>query len=256
MEMLRIATFNTWNCQGPFDNRLPSMVAGLRALGADVILLQEVFAEAPSGLDVSAHLAGALGMNTVYAPARKKLRKLNDVPVLSHSGLAVLARGPIGAHESVQLPDDERDGERLGQMVQVKVRGVDVVIGNVHLSHLPGQDDLRRRQLVYLAEHLKRFGGDMLRFAGGDMNAPAGHDIFDVLDGFTPLSVPGDGMRTTLNPVGGKPLQAGIIDHLFVSDPNGRVRETHVQVALHQPDGVHGVFPSDHRAVVADVALE
>ncbi len=256
METLRIATFNTWNCQGPFDNRLPSMVAGLRALGADAILLQEVFAEVPSGLDVSAHLAGALGMNTVYAPARKKLRKLNDVPVLSHSGLAVLARGPIGAHESVHLPDDERDGERLGQMVQVKVRGVDVVIGNVHLSHLPGQDNLRRRQLACLADNLKRFAGGKLCFAGGDMNAPAGHDIFNALDDFTPLAVSEDGMRTTLNPVGGKQPQTGIIDHLFVSDPNGRVREARVQVALHQPDGVHGVFPSDHRAVIADVALE
>jgi endonuclease/exonuclease/phosphatase family metal-dependent hydrolase len=64
----RIASLNIWNRQGPWDRRLPLIRAGLAALDADVIGLQEVlaFEGLPNQAD---EIAAGLGWNVYHAPA-------------------------------------------------------------------------------------------------------------------------------------------------------------------------------------------
>src|SRR4051812_50148118 len=64
----RVATFNIWNRQGPWDRRLPLIRDGLAALDADAIGLQEVlaFGSLPSQAD---EIASGLGWHVYHAPA-------------------------------------------------------------------------------------------------------------------------------------------------------------------------------------------
>src|SRR4051812_50126798 len=64
----RVATFNIWNRQGPWDRRLPLIRDGLAAPDADVIGLQEVlaFGSLPSQAD---EIAAGLGWHVYHAPA-------------------------------------------------------------------------------------------------------------------------------------------------------------------------------------------
>jgi len=255
MTQLRVATYNTWNCQGDFDRRLALMSAGLKALNADVILLQEVFTQVPSGQDVARTFGDDLDMSVAHVPARKKLRGLNGVPVLSCSGLAVLSRGPIGVHQSVRLPEDARDGERLGQVVSTRIDTHEVLLANVHLSHLAGEDGLRQRQLDALMNHVASIPDHDVTVLGGDMNLVAGHSILSALQkdrdvqGVSYAAPP----TTTLNPVDPMPPSMGVIDHVFVK-ATGKCF-AHANIALNTPDEASGVFPSDHMAVVVDIAF-
>jgi len=255
MANLRIATFNTWNCQGVFDRRLALMSLGLKALNADIILAQEVFSQAPSGEDVARTLAQALGMNVAHAPARKKLRSLNGAPVLSCSGLAVLTRGPIRDHQIVRLPEDPRDGERLGQVVSTIIDKQDVLLANVHLSHLAGEDDLRSRQLDALMGQVAQAPEHDVMVLGGDMNMTTEQPALVSLQ--TELGFVCGGhdtlVTTTLNPDGVDTVDMGVIDHVLVKADGSCC--VHAHTALDAPDDATGLFPSDHMAVVVDIEL-
>lgn len=253
MIQLTVATFNTWNCQGRFSPRLRLMGAGLKALGADVVLLQEVFAQAPEGLNVARRLARETNMNYAFVPAREKIRKMDGMPILSQSGLAVLSRWPITNSRAVRLPMDERDGQRIAQVVEVVHEELVWRFGNVHLTHLSDRDDLRRAQLERLASAMGE-GGDV-RVIGGDMNAPAGHRVFDVLNGYRSSSFVGAPPPSTLNPVNGGKPSLGIIDHLFIATRPECMAKMQVRPALHEPDPRTGHYASDHMAVVGHVAV-
>jgi len=259
MNPLSIATFNTWNCQGSLDRRLPLMVAGLADLDADVILLQEVFAQIPRGLNVAQRLANELNMDFAYSPARKKIRLLGDAPLLCHSGLAVLVKGSVKKYETVCLPEDARDGERLGQWVSVKTGDISVLIGNVHLTHLKDEDQLREKQLQTLVHHRETQGRHDVCILGGDMNLKANHPIFHRLhktNGLHPIAFTQDhSPRTSLNPIDGNDVDAGVIDHIFVKADQKTIVAAHARPALNKPDGQKGIYPSDHMAIVANIEL-
>lgn len=254
MSEIIVATFNTWNCQGRFPRRLPLMIAGLERLQADVILLQEVFAQAPTGMHVGERLADALGMVLSYVPARTKVRKLNSVPILSHSGLGVLSKSPIMKSHSIRLPQDERDGERLGQCVTLNARGVKMQIGNVHLTHLADCDGLRRQQLQAVVAALDDDAD--LTLIGGDMNAPVGHSIFEVLEGFGAPCFTAGLPTSSLNPVNGEEIATGVIDHVFARIKPGRDIAWHARLALDDRDLKTGLYPSDHKALVVRMKLK
>jgi endonuclease/exonuclease/phosphatase family metal-dependent hydrolase len=229
------------------------MIDGLAALKADVILLQEVFAQSPTGLHVGQRLATALAMDMHFVPARQKLRTLNGSPILCHSGLAVLSKTPIHDGHAVRLPMDERDGERIGQRVSLTLRGIDVCVGNMHLTHLTDAHALRRKQLQAM---LKACGERAdLTVLGGDMNAPQGHALFKVLEGFVPLDHSDVEPASSLNPVADTSPPPGIIDHLFIRRNQGGDVSAKAHLALHEGDARTGRYPSDHKAVVANLSL-
>lgn len=254
MTQMTIATFNTWNCQGRFSRRLRLMSDGLKSLDADVVLLQEVFAQAPDGLNVARRLARETNMYCAFVPAREKVRKLDGMPILSQSGLAVLSRQPIRTSQAVRLPMDERDGERVAQVVEVVNDGLVWRFANVHLTHLADRDDLRRAQLDCLIGEMGQ-GGDV-RVIGGDMNASVESSVFEPVHGFLPPAFPPEMTPlSTLNPVNGCPPKAGVIDHLFVAPRPGCCADIMAHAALNVPDPRTGHYASDHAAVVGRVAV-
>ena len=223
-------------------------------MNADIILLQEVFAKVPNGLNLSDCLARSLELNAAFAPARKKLRTYNSAPVLCHSGLAVLAKGEIRDHAKLHLPQDERDGERLAQFVSVQTHGVSVLIANTHLTHLKDVSNLRQQELQTLRSHIDECAPHDVVIVGGDMNAAENDPIFDVLDGFDTINPQSIGTQTTLNAVNGTVPGAGLIDHIFAASEDMTIG-LQGQTALDVRDEATGIYPSDHKAVVLDITI-
>lgn len=259
-EPVRVVTLNTWKNEGDLRRRLPAIVAGLQALEPDVVLLQEAFrADAPAW-DTAHALAESLGLACVHAPARRKARAWEGVSVTSESGLAILWRGTVGASERMILPGPGGGEERIALLAAGEVRGVRVQVGNVHLSHVRGDDAGRRAQLAAVLAHDGWSRDADLRVLGGDFNAPPGSVVFD----------PPHPVRWRLHDVfsGGPPCpptfplppRAGrlgrTIDFLFiVIGPDGRMPVvSRTGVALSEPDA-HGVWPSDHAAVMVDLCV-
>lgn len=243
MDRLRIASLNSWKCDGDYHRRLDLMAAGLAALDLDAVALQEVFAAPALGLDTARRLAGPLGMTAVALPLRAKPRRVGGRMVASTSGVAVLSRWPVTSSRPVPLTADAEDGERAALVVELDVRGVPLAFASLHLTHLRGRDELRRRQL---AEVLAALDPWPRAVAAGDFNAPA--DAFRLEGGrFTDMrSAVAAAPRPTL--AGGGP--GDCIDHILAAG----VRPARWFTALDTADA-DGHRPSDHLAVVAELAL-
>ncbi|MDA0241710.1 MAG: endonuclease/exonuclease/phosphatase family protein [Proteobacteria bacterium] len=141
----RIATLNSWKCDGDYDRRLTTMGDLLETLRPDIVLLQEVFAVPDKGINTALSLGGRLGMDVAYHAAREKPRSFAGSMVLSQSGMAILSNSPIIHASAIPLPTVAEDGERIAQL---SVIGGDLCLSvlNVHLCHLRERRDLRQLQ--------------------------------------------------------------------------------------------------------------
>lgn len=261
---VRVVTVNTWKNEGDFPARLAALSSGLAGLNVDVLLLQEVFQpleSPPSALPATGpHLAVALGLGLTYAPARRARRKHGEREVDSFSGLALLSRYPIIHHEVILLPGDQRGGERIALLAEVSVDGRPLLIGNVHLSHLRGDDEGRRRQLAVVLRHPFWRRPGAVRLLGGDFNAPPDSAVFAETADALPLQLhdvlAGRSDRLSTHPLPPRPGGVGRrIDFLFQLTPPGLVPAAVVDagLVLHHP--IHGIWPSDHAGVCVDLAL-
>ena len=143
----RLLTINTWKGEGSYHWRMQMMARELHALEADVICLQEAVQTAGFQIDTAEYLSEILDMEMVYAPARLKKRNIEMYRFMSHSGLAILSAAPIDSHWLTRIPTSAEDPERMALNARI-FRGDDpITITNLHLTHLPGMDALRHRQL-------------------------------------------------------------------------------------------------------------
>ena len=245
---LRVITLNTWKGDGPYLRRLAAMTAGLAALSPDIVALQETLAAPEAGYDTAAHLAARLGMTAATLPLRRKLRTVEGRRLESTSGLAVLARGPIRASRSVQLPDDPRDGERGALIAEIEMQARPITVACVHLTHLADADDLRRRQWQEVTAAVTGRGAAIV---AGDFNAPI--ETFDL---------GGAGFADSRQACGHAPTSTLVddpsgpcIDHVLFS-PNRGLAAAGWRTALGAAPPGCDVVPSDHRAVVADFTVD
>lgn len=245
---LRIVTLNTWKNEGDYPARLRATGDGLRALGPDVVLLQECFRTAGGAADT----ARALGQ----APARAKARVWRGRVVPGESGHAVLVRGVIAWSERIVLPSDEAGGERIAQLVAADLTsGGRVLAGCIHLSHLRGDGARRRQQLETVLAHPAWRSPADLRVLGGDCNATADAPELAWLGAHPELTVRRVSPEAPTHPLPPRADRPGrCIDHLFFVGPAGESGPgmSAAGVALDAPHG--GVWPSDHAAVWADAA--
>jgi endonuclease/exonuclease/phosphatase family metal-dependent hydrolase len=143
---LRIATYNIHRSRGMDRRVVPARVTEvLRAIGADVIALQEVVGAGPTGEGQAQEIGAALGMGWVMASVRLLRRHL--------FGNVILSRYPIAHHSQYDL--SWRTCEpRACQRADLDVGGGRLVhIYNVHL----GTAVLERR---YQAPRLAAFVHD------------------------------------------------------------------------------------------------
>ena len=140
---LRIVTYNVHRCQGMDRRTRPARVAEvLRAIGADVLALQEVIGSGPRGNGHAEELGAALGMGWAMAPTRRRRGHL--------LGNVIMSRLPIRHHTSINL-SWRNYSFRNCQRADLLVDGERVLhVYNVHL----GTGFAERR---YQAEKLETF---------------------------------------------------------------------------------------------------
>lgn len=241
---MRIVTLNTWKNEGQYERRLALMAKGLGALAPDIVCLQECFVA--KGHDTAAYLAAELGLRLTAAPARRKLRQHLGETLPSASGLAILHRNAPLATGRLDLPSDPVDGQRIAQWADV-APGLRVL--NLHLTHLGGPEAARLRasQLVQAMTECHRPGQDLL--VAGDLNASGdAPELAPIAADLDPTAVATlQGERADRAPSPSRTL-----DHLALVQPKAWTITARFR-ALDQPDA-EGWFPSDHAAVVADLA--
>jgi endonuclease/exonuclease/phosphatase family metal-dependent hydrolase len=124
---VRIATYNIHRCRGMDRRIIPSRVAEvIRAMAADVVALQEVIGDGPSGVDQAEEIGAAVGMGWVMHSVRQ---------LRGHKfGNVVLSRFPIVHHGHYELTWRTCE-ERACQRADLDLGdGATLHIYNVHLG--------------------------------------------------------------------------------------------------------------------------
>lgn len=252
---LTVVTLNTWKCDGDYFARVQAIAEGLKALDADVVLLQEVFSTAGGVIHTDEAIRERLRLQHVHAPARRKPRALAGHDLDSTSGLSVLTRLPVTGNDVLALPSDPADGERVAQILILDWNGGPLVVINTHLIHLADADDLRTRQLAAIAGSVP-VGVPVI--IGGDMNAEPQDAPIHWLRDESGLAVAdawdaAGGPRPTLTGDDRTTLSGGCIDHLFAL-AKGDAAAFEIAEAgrvLDGSDPTIGILPSDHAGVRA-----
>jgi endonuclease/exonuclease/phosphatase family metal-dependent hydrolase len=250
---LRIITLNTAKCDGAYTARLAWMAEELVRLSPDLVALQEVFRDESGRMDTGSQLATALGMTCAWAPARFKRRVLEGREVSGWSGMALLSNQPWDYVDTVELPADPRDGDRVAQVGLLDLDGISVVVANLHLSHLRDADGLRREQLDCVLNHPLLQMKRAMRLLMGDFNSGLESGLMrKVLDGASPGDVKdtfalagGRGERQTLA------CRAVCVDYILslAEHPDNHPLFTSWTVVLKKPQPETGVLASDHFGV-------
>jgi endonuclease/exonuclease/phosphatase family metal-dependent hydrolase len=264
--MLRAMTWNVWWRFGPhWRDRRPAIRATLERLRPDVVALQEAWAG--DGTTQAHELAEALGLHAVFAaPSYPPPGTDSDVADWAgiDLGIAVLSRWPVLDHEAPVMPARHRDWDPVALTVRVEHPAGPLPIVAACLDYgVPYTDD-RIAQAAFVAGLATDPGrdGPCPVLLMGDLNAAPGSPVLrpieDVLtDAWTAGGGAADAV-TLPSTHPSAPLEAGPqlidrrIDHIFLRP--GR-EDQHVLVEGVQLAGepVHGIHPSDHRAVVADL---
>ncbi len=266
--ILRVVTINTGKCDGPYRARLNALLAGLAALDADIILMQEAFealdGSGTSTVSTARHLAAGLRMHLASHSIRRKPREVEGVTVDSTSGLATLSRWPLGEVVPLQLSDDPDDGDRAALFAAVRSPDGVLLTGNTHLTHLRHRDDLRVQQMGEILRHDWWRGSGILRVLGGDLNARPDHEVhvllrsgYEDIRGIDAYEGAGDPHRAaTIR----RETSGGVVEtrvdyiYLVTTDATGAPPEVDgARVVLDSPLG--DVLPSDHFGVLADVRV-
>jgi endonuclease/exonuclease/phosphatase family metal-dependent hydrolase len=247
---LRVASWNILGGRTREGDRvdLDLTLAGLRALDADLVALQEVDRHLPrsGGVDQAGRLAAALGMSWRYAPAlygapdaRGGLRPAapgEPDPGGAAYGVALLSRLPLAQVETVALPRAGRDEPRVGLVATAELAGRPLTVAATHLSYLPGRNV---GQLRTLQRHLA--GRPAPRLLLGDLNMWWSLVLAASLPGWRPL-VRG---ATFPNRPPGRWRPSVQLDHVLRA--GGALRRRGARVVAGPA--------SDHRAVVVELEL-
>ena len=199
-------------------------------------------------------------MASAFAPARRKQRQVEGEWHDTWSGLGILSRFDAFRTETLPLPDHPDDGERIALLGRWAIGG-DLVIANVHLTHLRDQDELRAEQFASLLAHPWLNLPGTVTLIGGDLNTrPAGLDRFRAVAAPRRLTdtfeaAGGDPDRITV-PVGQSGRPGACVDFLLLVEPGDGANLTYsgAAVVLDWPDP-DGVYPSDHYGIMVDLDL-
>ena len=255
--MVRAMTWNLWWRFGPrWEDRQPAIRSTLERLRPDVLALQEVWAG--DGTTQADELAAALGMHAVFGSPSYPTAPQDDL------GIAVLSRWPILDHEALVMPARHRSWDPVVLCVRVDHPAGPLPIVAACLDFgVPYTDD-RIAQGAFVADLATdpRFDGPCPVLLMGDLNAAVESPVLrPVRDRLTDAWTAGGGAADAITLPSthpSAPLEAGPemvdqrIDHIFFR-PGREDQHVLVEGVRLAGEAVEGVFPSDHRAVVADL---
>jgi endonuclease/exonuclease/phosphatase family metal-dependent hydrolase len=249
----RLITWNVWGRYGPWEHREAAIRATLERHDPDVVGLVEAWDEQGARLGLPYHVFE--GDSEVNG---------------ARSGLAVLSRWPIGAHESRKLTGEKDTG---GRVLYARIDGprgviqVYVVALTWRLEHSGERQRQVREVAAFIAETQRRRHPTVLC---GDFNADPDSDELRMLTGKSIPATPGlvfydawtaagNGQDSGHTWAGANPWAAPAlwpdrrIDHVLSAWPRrgGAGHPVRCEVIGDEPVG--GVVASDHYGVLADL---
>lgn len=262
---MRVVSWNLWWRFGPWEARQRPIRSVLAELGADVVCLQEVFADRGTGRDQAEELAAALGLHCARA------RGGDGRP--SSFGNALLSRWPLADVATVRLPDVEgAPSSRAAVMATVEGPSGPFTATSVHLTWQYDATLERQRQLQVVVDELarrrRRLATDHPPVLAGDLNAVPHSDEVRRLTGasspyvaglvFTDAwAAVGDGPGHTWTRDNPHTVDAQFprrrVDHVLVGWPRPKPLGNPLRAVLAGVVPVGGMVASDHYAVVVDL---
>lgn len=261
---MRIITWNLWWRFGPWVERQPAIATELEQVDADLVLLQEVWADGDD--DQAELLATPLGYHVARSHRADGRRH--------EFGNAILSRWPIAHHETLILPGpDGAPGHRSAIAAHVESPNGPVWVVCTHLDWRYDGSQTRQNQLQAVMDWLHALVGDIEDLdypvvIGGDFNAVPESDEVRRLTGLAPSYLPGVVFTDAWAAVGDGPGHTWTrenphsadaqwprrrLDYVMTSwprpKPTGNPREARL-AGLMPHDGV---VPSDHSAVVVEL---
>jgi endonuclease/exonuclease/phosphatase family metal-dependent hydrolase len=277
-DTLRVMTWNLWWRFGSWEQRREAILRTLEAERPDVLGVQEVWASNDEGGENLAEwLARRLGMHWAWSrsPVQDRWHSRNGGDTTVDVGVGVLSRYPILDTAERRLPTAPGfpDDGKTALHALIEVPGGPLPFFTAHLNSGVPESEVRCAQVRELAAFVaERATGPYPPVVTGDFNAEPDFDEIRLICGYkTAPAVPGlvllDAWRFA-DPA----LPQGTWDIAHELAVNFGRRPScvdYVLVGLPGPDGrgwvrtarragdvaIDGVWPSDHAAVIAELAL-
>lgn len=238
-DTLTVVTLNIWHDRGDWPARLDLIEAGLRALGPDVVMLQEVLQD--EGLPNQAQtIAGRLGLPHVHFVS------IDTAGSVKRYGNAILSAHPFTEVGEHRLPPLDAYRTAASATIEVAGRPVRLVTTHLHNPATGAGRGARAMEIAHLLEVVEAGDGPLV--LGGDFNAEPDWPEMRMLGGLRDLGGAGITFGPAYTGVPGRR-----IDYLFDARHPGLV-PVEAGVALDRPDA-RGLYPSDHFAVYARFVL-
>lgn len=269
----RVMTWNLWWRFGNWSERRGAILRTLAEVRPDVVGLQEVWASEDENL--AGWLADELGMEWAWSRSlvQDRWHGRNGGDTTVDVGVAVLSRHPILETAQRRLPaGDAADDGKIALHALIDTPGGPLPFFTTHLNSGAAQSAVRCLQVRELAAFVaERSTGGHPPVVTGDFNAEPDFDEIRLMGGYqTAPAVPGlvllDAWRfadpalpngtwdiahhDSVN-FGHRPT---CLDYIFVGMPGpgrrGAIQNTHRA----GDQRLDGVWPSDHAAVVTELA--
>ncbi|MBI5169111.1 MAG: endonuclease/exonuclease/phosphatase family protein [Candidatus Eisenbacteria bacterium] len=244
-DTLTVVTINLWHDQHDWPKRLAVILAELRRLKPDVVLLQEVLQHATLRNQAET-LGDSLGFGVQFASVDgpERTKRYGNAILTPHRVL-------MGEQRNLAPTDDYRAVAH----VRFAWRGREVDAYATHLHHTKEGGAIRATQIRHLLAYVDSTRGRGPVVVGGDFNCELGTPEMNLVtaqwrDAFR--AVHPDATReeaATYNPVFG--ADVGVIDHVFVeAAPKRKVTPVSCDV-IFRTIAADSVWASDHFGVVA-----
>lgn len=244
---LHVATLNIRNIADRWEERLPLLLADMRALQPDVIGLQEVVY--PMQQD---RLLGAAGEGR-YRASRAGAGK-------PEYGNSLLVREPLEATAEERL---DLGWNRSAIRVLLRLpAGAVLLFAATHLHHVPADESVRDEQAAMLVEWLASAPAADAQVLVGDFNAEPDEPAYARIrsQGFRSAYLEANGAEPAVTWPSG--IQApgmdtdgdpGCLDYIWL---RGAVRATDVRLTFDRPAvGDPTLYPSDHIGIAAHIVV-
>jgi endonuclease/exonuclease/phosphatase family metal-dependent hydrolase len=264
MQRVRVLTLNIWNRQGPWEDRLPLIREGIRALDPDLVGLQEVITH--DGRSQADAIAEGLGYESAFGVA-------HDHGAGIQFGNAVLSRWPIEERWVAPLPSGGTEERRSVMLAEVASPRGKIPFFVTHLNWKLHEGFVREQQVVAIAEHIKQKAPirGLAPIVTGDFNAQPDATEIRFLKGLQSLggkSVfladcfeqtgegPGFTFDAAQNPFAAPTREhPRRIDYVFVRGPTSRGSGKPLACKVVLNELRAGVAASDHYGVYAEISI-